>query len=349
MMRNLTFSTHQTSTLIVEVSCFNLTDLLLWEQIGYGIIVPTISAIGVFCNILNLVILSNPLLSESTYTYLYALAWANFLSLFLFFFSGVARGYFPCEYFWNIYQIYVYLPLGFMTTACSVCFTVAVTIERFIIVYFPLKGKLLMFQSDKAKLVVGILTVICVLYNIPKFFIFYINSENRISYTEFGKSKVYEVLSWIHFIVLSIISSILLIVINILLIRRLRKNLQKKKTFKQPTQTDKIRQDQHRLTKTLIAIIFVYVIGELPSTFLSRGIVVGVFGGGDPAILTLTPYRHATVVATILTVSHLSMNFVFYCVFNQKFLTIFKQKICPCMNNNKVNGSAEVFVTDTCL
>ena len=51
-----------------------------------------------------------------------------------------------------------------------------------------------MFWSDKAKLV-GILTAICVLYNIPKFFI-YIDSENLISYTEFDKIKLYEVFSW---------------------------------------------------------------------------------------------------------------------------------------------------------
>ena len=93
--------------------------------------------------------------------------------------------------------------------------------------------------------------------------------------------------------------------------------------------------DETRLTRMFITLICVFVIGELPSALLSRGIVVA-FVGGDKSQRTLhsTGYQIASMVATILVVSQHSANFIIYSLLNIKFRNAFYDTFCPRWRKN---------------
>jgi len=82
--------------------------------------------------------------------------------------------------------------------------------------------------------------------------------------------------------------------------------------------------DEATLTRTLVVIVCVFIIGETPSSFTSRSMVVALLGG-DQTVLESVGYRAAVLISTLLVVSQHSVNFVVYCVFNRRFCDSIRQ------------------------
>ncbi len=170
--------------------------------------------------------------------------------------------------------------------------------------------------------------------------------------------RVFQFLSWFHILGISLFSCILLSVLNILLIRCIHKTASRKRHLNQhytpgfmtsstrssdggpmPTPVNNVGGgnvlDETRLTRMFIILICVFVIGELPSALLSRGIVVA-FVGGDQSKQTLESswYQIASMIATILVVSQHSANFIIYSLLNIKFRTALYDTFCPSWRKN---------------
>lgn len=170
---------------------------------------------------------------------------------------------------------------------------------------------------------------------------------------------LFQILSWFHILVISLFSCVLLSVLNILLIRCIHRTASRKRHLNQhympgvlaPTSNSAQNSvaasaaqatpshgnviDETRLTRMFIILICVFVIGELPSALLSRGIVVA-FVGGDKSQGTLQSkgYQIASMVATILVVSQHSANFIIYSLLNIKFRTALYETFCPKWRKN---------------
>jgi hypothetical protein len=300
------------------------------EKVGHGIVVPAICFIGMGLNIFNFIVLFSPKLPESSYSYLAGLAIADFLSLFLFGINGIGRGYHKGDYGWSVFEAFVYFPCGLITTNASVLLTLTVSIERFIFLYKPLQAKRWCNRS-RARIIMAALWAVCVVVNIPRFFVFKID-ETGLGYTVFGKSTPYNVLSWVYFFVVSVATALMLIVFNILLIRGIHVTNARRRTMSvHSAMSQHQRQEENRLTRTLISVIFLFLVGEIPSAMLSRSVVVGILGQGSREILQTHWYRSAVLVATILVVLQHASNFIIYCVCNKRFWAAFKHKFCPCM------------------
>lgn len=303
------------------------------EKGGYGIIVPSVSFVGIFFNILNLVVLRSRKLKESTYTYLTGLAIADGLSLVFFGVNSIGRGHYPDSYRWRVFEVYLYWPIGTITTVASVMLTVTVTVERFIFIYRPYRARTWCVPrvAQRVTLVVFALCAVC---NIPRFFVFAINPTSfALEYTSFAQTPFYIAYSWMHFLVISVGSALLLIVFNILLLLGIHRTHRRRHYMisRHSAAAARERKDETRLTKTLVAVIFLFIVGEIPSALCSRSIVVGIIGSGDTTILQSFGYKVAVLVSTILVVNQHSLNFVIYCVFNRKFWAVFKRKLCPCI------------------
>ena len=296
--------------------------------IGYGVIIPVICFCGVICNVLNLIVMFDRRLSESCYTYLSCLAFADTCALILFGFNGIGRGHYPDSRGWRMFEAHVYMPVGFIATTASVVFTVSVTIERFIFLYYPYASKKWCTRHIARKVAVTV-AVASFIYNIPRMLVFTVSAENKLSYTRFGKGLFYKVLSWFHLLVISLGACLMLIVFNILLITGVKRNKRRHNNLTSSTAKQrKNEHDQTRITWMLIAVIFVFITGELPSAMLSRALVVGIFSAGDTGILTEDWYKISVLIATILVTLQHSLNFLIYCLFHRKFCRIFKENVC---------------------
>lgn len=82
--------------------------------------------------------------------------------------------------------------------------------------------------------------------------------------------------------------------------------------------------DDFRLTLTLIGVVLVFLLGEVPSALLSRNTVVP-FKGEE--VLEKNWYRKALLVCTLLVVNQHSTNFIVYCLFNKKFCSFVKKRL----------------------
>ncbi len=97
--------------------------------------------------------------------------------------------------------------------------------------------------------------------------------------------------------------------------------------------------DETRLTRMFITLVCVFVIGELPSALLSRGIVVAFVGENAKKTLDSKGYQIASMIATVLVVTQHSVNFIIYSVLNTKFTRAFQSAICACTGKRMENNN----------
>lgn len=113
--------------------------------IAYCYILPAICAFGIIGNIMNLITLASKRLKAVSYMYLKALAIADLLCmLFVLFFVSceilTQLGYsFNKKFSYGFYQAHLMLPLINWALATGVYIVVALSIERFMSIVFPLK------------------------------------------------------------------------------------------------------------------------------------------------------------------------------------------------------------------
>ncbi|KAK2152281.1 hypothetical protein LSH36_335g02018 [Paralvinella palmiformis] len=302
-------------------------ELNVMFQLVHGMVIPIIASVGILLNILNLIVLSNGRLKESSYTYLTGLAFADGAMLLLFFINGIGRGNFPKSSGWRFFEAYLYFPCGFATTTAGLLLTVIVSMERYIFIYKPMRARTWCTRRT-ARILTGLVWAFCVAVNLPRFFVFEVNTElGKLEYSEFGRSMMYIYMSWFHLLFMSCGCGLALIVLNILLIRGLHRTQNRRQALG-ARRTEHQRADDHRLTRTLISIVFLFLMGELPSALTSRALVVGL--SGDPCVVETKAFKIMSLVSTILIVLQLSLNFVVYCVLNRRFWAVFKEQLCPC-------------------
>ncbi|CAH1799546.1 unnamed protein product [Owenia fusiformis] len=317
---------------------------VLWF-ISYGIVVTSICLFGIVCNCLNLIVLAGKHLQESPYTYLTALAVADLLTLILFFFTGLARGVFPDSHGWMIFQAHVYYPLAYISTMVGIFMTLALTIERLIFVHCPIRSRQLCNQTVARKVTIC-LTSFAIVFQFPRFFAYEVTENGVFSFTHFGKSLGYEIYSWIHLVVFSVGSCVAIAILNILLIHGVYKMEKRRKSLVfQKSSMVRQMSNQNRLTLTLISVVFLFLIGQLPSSFLSRGFITLV--SGNKEILQSYTYRVASMVSMILVTLNHSLNFVIYCAFNKKFWAVFKQVFSRARRGSRVGSTTESSTSDS--
>lgn len=98
-------------------------------------------------------------------------------------------------------------------------------------------------------------------------------------------------------------------------------------------------QDQMSLTITLIAIVFFFLIGEVPTHLISRKTAITLLFNGDE--LSATNSRELEIarqIFTVLNAINLAVNFVLYCL----LFSAFRKALC--MNKKKKQKSRNISV-----
>lgn len=330
----------------------DLTLAIYVGKICYKYIGPTICAIGILCNIMNLLVLTQRQLKESPYTYLTGLALTD-LGALSFSFIFMVFSYPSKAYFWKFYDSYIYLPLTNVCVNSSVWITVVLTIERFLFVKYPLWAKA-MCDRASAKFKNALIISIIFAINIPHFFILKpvpignsTTQYTRVS-TDFRHSHHYLYIRWfysisIHFVPLFILSVANTYLVYAVMRARKEREILQIRNNKEATW----HREQVRLTVTLISIVCLFIICILPSAFSNKRIAYLMFGGDK----TLDEFAMSNFyfilqyVANVLVWCNLSLNFVFYCAINKKFRHVMRWMIQRWIKNlRRRNGNVLLLV-----
>ncbi|XP_026674998.1 probable G-protein coupled receptor 139 [Ceratina calcarata] len=256
------------------------------------------------------------------------LAAADLVTCSMLLFSGLARGVFWCKNGWLEFDVFVYLPVVSVTSNVTVWATMFVAVDRLVTVFSLNRCKPPKFCDHRlARKLMIFAGCLAVLINIPYCFIYTYNENGDLVTTSFFHSWLYDLQNWLHFVVFAIIPTVLLLVANMIMCQSLKKTLMKRQSVLQGRNVrggNRLR-DQARMTVMLVGIVFVFLIGEVPTHFASRLSALTLLYGGDLTKVSEYWMERFRMYATLLSAISSSANFVLYCLLSRRFLSNLKR------------------------
>ncbi|CAG9864209.1 unnamed protein product [Phyllotreta striolata] len=288
------------------------------DVVLYSVITTVISAFGVFTNALSLIVLRRKELNWSVYTYLTVLAAADLAISIMFLLGGLARGTF-CSTSLFAYDTSIGLPVAGTINSMAVLATVGVTIDRVFYLWNPSRCGRPKFCDRKVarkSMIVGLIA--CIAINSPYCFIFERNARGDLIVSEFFRSRNYIYFNWFMLFLLTIIPGVVLISGNFFLLTALQKA--RRLSAKCCSTGKKLNAKEHTaMTATLVCVITLFVLTEIPANLLSRTravtlIFIGGYMDADSELLEAT-----RAVCTLLGALNATVNFLLYYLFCPPF------------------------------
>ncbi|XP_041376644.1 probable G-protein coupled receptor B0563.6 [Gigantopelta aegis] len=299
---------------------------------------PIVCIFGILCNILNLLILTERYLKESPYSYLTAMATTDLCALILTFIFSMFSMKNPNSYYWKFFDAHLYYPLVNICCNSSVWFIVMLTFDRFLFVHNPLWAKARCDRTG-ALIKICIILVLISIINIPRFLTFMVQYEvsddgftYRLTSTDFRHTYAFFIITWSYSIIINFIPLTILVSSNIYIVyavqrARIQRQVMKIGNNKEATW----HREQMRLTVTLISIVCLFVICIMPSAFADRPVAWALYGkfiySTSTELMKSAPYKILQAISNLLLICNLSLNYVLYCAFNDKFLRVFKKMV----------------------
>ncbi|KAI0229639.1 FMRFamide receptor, partial [Lamellibrachia satsuma] len=304
-----------------------------FQYYAWGITGNIIAALGVFGNLLSIVVLANPRMTSSTSYYLIMLSiFDSIVLISLVLFMALPIIYFATGQLEGYYRIYPYLhpyayPTALIAQTCSIYLTVGFTVERFIAVCHPLRATE-MCNTSRAKKSILTIFLCSIIYNIPRMLEYRVVvtrnvltnvTEAMYVQTQLGANPMFRHVYFIymHMCVMLIIPFLLLAVLNLQLCRAVKRsqNIAGKVTNSQ--------RRENNLTMMVISVVAVFLICQVPS------IIDNIFMATLPSdVLNTPPFVKLTCISSLMVITNSAVNFVLYCVFGQKFRGVFVHIFC---------------------
>lgn len=305
------------------------------RDIIYNHLGPIVCVFGMITNIINLIVLTQNQLPESPYTSLTGLACTDFGALMLsFIYMKFSKDVYTYE--WRFFDAYIFIGFVNICTTSSVWITVQLTVERFLFVRHPLWAK---DTCDRASAKVKVLMTIgaAALFNIPRFLVFKPTLHKGmwiLASTEFRRGTTFFVINWIYSVCIHFLPLAVLSAANIYLVYAVHQAGQQRQKLQIRNNREAAWQrEQRRLTITLISIVFLFIVCIIPSAFSDFPIAYALFGKGKTELefKTSSFYFSLQYIANFLVWLELSLNFVLYCAFNEKFRRVMKYTATRCI------------------
>ncbi|XP_005100095.1 sex peptide receptor [Aplysia californica] len=325
----------------------NQDALILTRIIVQKFCVPLVVFVGVVGNSLSIVVLTRKCMKSSTNSYLTALA--IFDLLYLVFSCSLSLTHYDA--FRRSYSYVHWSPwchvFADMSSNVSVTLTVTFTLERYIGVCHPMKGRILC-TPQRAKIVTAVVSTLAILCTVPEFWerevVIETGQNNEtyptIRYTDFANRESYQVgYYWFLVVMFTLLPLILLCVFNGILICTVIKaaKLRREMTHLSPCHSSSAGdskggnsqpKEQQKITKMLITVVLVFILCQLPgallllyTTYLSLAAVKMSRELGNNL-------RIAGNVINLLIQINASINFILYSAISTKFRRVFWRTIC---------------------
>ncbi|XP_013790874.1 FMRFamide receptor-like [Limulus polyphemus] len=326
----------KTETVDSELTYLRFRNLSrFWIQ---RVFVPIISFVGVVGNLLTIAIMTRRHMRSSTNNYLTGLAISDMLYLVCILILSIAHYSGMTDFHHiNYWRLWPYTLL--LTDACSntsVWLTVTFTIERYIAVCHPIKGKVYCTES-RAKKVVITVALICCCLTLPTPFEWTVievtepltnKTTVQPTFSELGMNILYRnVYYWLCVSLFVFIPLILLTVFNFFLIRSVRASKIQRNTMTRRRNNRNYSRQESKITIMLIAVVVLFTVCQLPTAVL---LVYTTFHPQIPMT------RGLGNIFNFLMAINSAGNFILYCVLSQQYRRTFSQIFFPCLKTRLV-------------
>ncbi|XP_030563319.1 uncharacterized protein LOC115764450 [Drosophila novamexicana] len=315
-----------------DVCMFQRTTPTVTIFLIYGLAVPTLASFGLCANFINAVVFMRPKMTPSAFTYLAALSWLDCVSCLLITLTALSRSYFYQSAAWVAYDYQWQTPLFGISTGAANLILACVSLDRFIYLsrFTVGNGAPRFCRRKVARFMICFVILISILVNMPYFFCFVVDLDTATCHvTDFYYSKFYQIHNWFSFALLALIPAVFLLIGNTAIIIAFRRWTKQGKRCQQSSCNDNERttqkryQHQMKLTISILIVITLYMVGELPAHMTSRKSSLNLLFGGDTNKMDEDLMEHLEVIFITLNALQLSMNIVVYAVINPSFMPEF--------------------------
>ncbi|XP_052761916.1 sex peptide receptor-like [Mya arenaria] len=243
-------------------------------------------------------------------------------------------------------EAFMYIPnakvLSDLFSNTAVWLTVCFTLERFIAVRLPMRGKAWCTVS-KAKVAILMTFIVCAVNTLPEFFETKIveiagngSAHFQCETTDFAETYSYHIGYYWWFVALFTFAPlVLLAVFNSLLIKSVWQANRKRQLLSQTRVTgeaNKANKEQHRVTLMLISVVLIFLVCQAPQALL---LIYWSYVQANDLPYHSDMVKIAGNVCNLLVQINASVNFFLYSYFSSKFRKTFKNVICICRRYDK--------------
>lgn len=314
-----------------------------------NILNPMVVAFGLVGNSVNMAVLTRRWMKSSTNYYLTALALYDILYLALAFIMSLHHYHFiPANHDYFRYRRPLLRPLTDTCSNTGVWITLTFTVERYIGVCHPMRGKV-WCTPRRAKYIIGAVCLSAALITAPEFFdlqateTVHVQGETNttqidIIRTAFGQTSFYVGYSYAMQALFTFLPLLLLLIFNTLLIRQVMVSAKNRRRMaKKPdagSAGDPHSRDQQKITIMLISVVIVFLLCQLPQSLQNLyEIYLDVTAGTKTAEKSLL-LRITGNVFNLLVMINGACNFILYSSFSTKFRLTFSRLFCRCLATN---------------
>ncbi|XP_041360509.1 FMRFamide receptor-like [Gigantopelta aegis] len=332
----------------------NTESLALTRFIVQKVLVPVVVCLGVLGNVLNMVILTRRSMKSSTNCYLTALA--AFDTLYLVFSLTLSFKHYST--FSRIPSYVYWYPYGRvftdMSANVSVLLTVTFTVERYIGVCLPMKGRILC-TVQRAKVIIAVVVAAAIMCTVPELFEMTVveKTVDNVSfpvadYTEFSLSYGYKMgYYWFFVTVFTFIPLILLCVFNGILIQSVFNavKIRRQMTLTSPSnnahRSPRYAGEQQKITKMLITVVLVFLLCQIPGAVLLLYWSYVDLAAVKLPVKIKNDLKIAGNCTNLLVQINASINFILYSLISTKFRRVFCHVVCKTTKAKRVNGMSK--------
>lgn len=290
------------------------------------ILVPILAGVGIFGNTITCIVLTRRDMRSSTNCYLTALAASDIVYLVMFFclslshIPGMNAGHTVA--YWHFFKYALWF--NDAASATSTWLTVTFTIERWVAVCHPIKGKVYCTPSRARK---AIMTVYALCYSLtattPHEWVVVTapSAEGFVVTLEasaLGDNNAYiTVFFWFSAVTFTLLPLLLLSVFNTLLIIEVKRSGHLRRSLSERPYSRKAQVGKDR--KTTLVLIAVVVLALVCQTPAAVALLYSVFHQPPP---TTTHYYYIRIINNLfnlMSASNAALNFVLYCALSNKF------------------------------
>ncbi|CAJ0937585.1 unnamed protein product, partial [Mesorhabditis belari] len=220
---------------------------------------------------------------------------------------------FVCHFFWKT-TIATY-PFAQIAQAGSVWTCVAVTVDRFVAVSFPIK-KRIWCTPMTSTITLCALTGFCILYKFPAFFELELNAMGVLSQTSLRSSPTYQLYYnvFAYSIVMLVLPWTIIIILNFIVILRVREAYGRRcHLAKHSLRRSVRRRDDAERRCTIMAVVMISLFFFLNPPSLINHLIEAIMPPDRQ------PFRERIPISNLLVCINSASNILIYCVFNRKF------------------------------
>ncbi|KAL6739703.1 hypothetical protein Aduo_013128 [Ancylostoma duodenale] len=215
-----------------------------------------------------------------------------------------------CHFFWR--STLIAYPLSLIAQAGSVWTCVAITFDRFIAVFFPIKKRVWATPHTSTYIICGV-AFFSVLFKLPAFFEITLNEYGQITPSSLRLDATYQLvyMTYMYLIFILLIPWTVIIVLNGIVIQKVREAYRTHKRLTQRNTRGRRDTDERKMTVMTIVMTGIFVLCNIPPAI-------------NNIIESYAPqyrdrYRHRIPLSTLLVCVNSASNILIYCWFNRQF------------------------------